>query len=77
MGQVEFITYTADSVWIRDYGPRFIFEDNARAMVDHTYNRSRPNDNAFTDYLSPLWGETQYDIPLTHGGGELPPVRHR
>ena len=71
MGQVEFIRYTCDSVWIRDYGPRFIFEDDDRAMIDHTYNRPRPNDNAFTNYLSSDWGEPQYDIPLTHGGGNF------
>jgi len=71
MDQVEFITYTCDSVWIRDYGPRFIFEDDFRAMVDHTYNRPRPLDNLFTDYLSGLWGEPQYDLPLTHGGGNF------
>jgi agmatine/peptidylarginine deiminase len=70
MSQVEFIIYVSNSVWIRDYGPRFIREDAHRAMIDHTYNRPfRPLDNAFTDYLSTLWGEPQYDIPLVHGGG--------
>ncbi len=72
MAQVEFIIYGADSVWMRDYGPRFIREDNQRAIVDHNYNRSfRPNDNAFPDHLAALWGEAQYDIPLTHGGGNF------
>ncbi|MCK5379539.1 MAG: agmatine deiminase family protein, partial [Acidobacteria bacterium] len=71
MDQVEFIIYSADSVWIRDYGPRFISEDGARSIVDHTYNRSRPNDNAFPDHLTTLWGEMQYDIPLVHGGGNF------
>jgi agmatine/peptidylarginine deiminase len=71
MDQVEFITYTCDTVWIRDYGPRFIFEDDFRAIIDHTYNRPRPLDNLFNDYLSGLWGEPQYDLPLTHGGGNF------
>ncbi|MHC4786431.1 MAG: agmatine deiminase family protein, partial [Planctomycetota bacterium] len=71
MDQVEFITYTSNTVWIRDYGPRFIFEDASRAMVDHTYNRPRPLDNLFTDYLSGLWNEPEYDLPLTHGGGNF------
>ncbi|MEN8164314.1 MAG: agmatine deiminase family protein [Acidobacteriota bacterium] len=71
MDQVEFIVYYADSVWIRDYGPRFIAEDGSRAIVDHTYNRNRPNDDAFTDFLAPLWSEPQYDIPLVHGGGNF------
>jgi agmatine deiminase len=71
MNQVEFIVATTDSVWIRDYGPRFIREGGSRSMVDHTYNRTRPNDNAFPDALAVQWGETQYDIPLTHGGGNF------
>ncbi len=72
LSQVEFITYNADSVWIRDYGPRFINEDHQRAIVDHTYNRSfRPNDNLFPDHVAASWGETQYDIPLVHGGGNF------
>ena len=71
MDQVEFIIRTTDTVWIRDYGPRFIFEDGNRAIIDHTYNRPRPYDDAFNDYLSSLWSEPQYDIPLTHGGGNF------
>lgn len=71
MSQVQFIIRTTDTVWIRDYGPRYIFEDGVRTIIDHNYNRPRPNDNAFNDYLSVLWGEPQYDIPLTHGGGNF------
>lgn len=72
MNQVEFVLYNADSVWIRDYGPRFISEDGARAIVDHTYNRDfRPNDNLFPDHVASVWQEAQYDIPLVHGGGNF------
>jgi agmatine/peptidylarginine deiminase len=71
MDQVEFITYSANTVWIRDYGPRYIFENDARAVIDHTYNRPRPLDNAFNDFLCELWEEPQYQIPLTHGGGNF------
>lgn len=71
MDHVEFIAYSTYSVWMRDYGPRFVREGNHRAMVDHTYNRNRPADDAFPDHLAALWGEPQYDIPLTHGGGNF------
>ena len=71
MDQVEFVTYSTDTVWMRDYGPRFISEDNQRAIVDHTYNRNRPNDNLFPNHVSSLWSEPQYDIPLVHGGGNF------
>ena len=71
MSQVEFITYTANTVWIRDYGPRFIFEDDLRAIVDHIYNRPRPLDDVFPPFLGTLWGEPVYDLPLYHGGGNF------
>jgi agmatine deiminase len=71
MSQVDFVIRTTDTVWIRDYGPRYILEDGERAIIDHTYNRPRPNDNLLNDYLSVLWGEAEYDIPLTHGGGNF------
>lgn len=71
LSQVEFITYTSNTVWIRDYGPRFIVEDGHRAIVDHVYNRPRPLDDAFPGFLSTLWGEPRYDIPLVHGGGNF------
>ena len=71
MSQVDFITYSANTVWIRDYGPRFIREDDQRAIVDHVYNRPRPLDDAFPDYLAILWGEPSYDLPLVHGGGNF------
>ena len=71
LSQVEFITVTTDSVWIRDYGPRFISEDGLRAIVDHEYNRNRPNDDAVPDFIAALWGEASYDIGLVHGGGNF------
>ncbi|HET6546698.1 MAG TPA: agmatine deiminase family protein, partial [Rhodanobacteraceae bacterium] len=39
LAHVHFISAPSDSVWIRDYGPRFIEHDGTRAIVDHIYNR--------------------------------------
>ncbi|USN99211.1 MAG: agmatine deiminase family protein [Phycisphaeraceae bacterium] len=69
--------HTTDTIWIRDYGPRYIYEGNGgpnhdqgvRAIVDHTYNRPRPNDNATPQFWADVRGETHYQIPLVHGGG--------
>jgi len=71
MSQVEFIVVNTNSVWIRDYGPRFISEDGSRAIIDHTYNRNRPLDNQVPDFIAALWGESSFDIGLTHGGGNF------
>ncbi len=69
LNRVRFIVRGTDTVWIRDYGPRYIYEGNCRAIVDHTYNRPRPNDNALNGYLGPYVGHEVYEIPLVHGGG--------
>lgn len=71
MSRVQFIVGASDSVWIRDYGPRYIDDDGRRSMVDHVYNRPRPNDDLVPGLVAQQLGETKYDIPLTHGGGNF------
>ncbi len=76
MSRVEFIVRTTDSIWIRDYGPRYIYlgvqpdgSGGVRAIVDHTYNRPRPNDDVLPAYWASVRDEPRYAIPLVHGGG--------
>ena len=46
MDNVEFINGNTDSYWTRDYGPWWVVDgNNDVSVVDHTYNRPRPNDN--------------------------------
>ncbi len=70
MSRVQYGVRTTDTIWCRDYGPRYIYEGNVRAVVDHTYNRNRPADDA----LNVWWAGTFkhhpfYDNGLIHGGG--------
>ena len=76
MSRVEFHIKRTDTIWARDYGPRYIFLGSSpdgtggvRAMVDHTYNRPRPNDNSLPSYWANERGEPYFLIPLVHGGG--------
>lgn len=71
MSQVQFIIAATNSVWMRDYGPRYVDHNGARAIIDHAYNRPRPLDDAFPSALSTLWSESKFDIPLVHGGGNF------
>lgn len=71
MSRIQFIVGTSDSVWIRDYGPRYIRDGSRRAMVDHVYNRPRPNDDAVPALVAQQLSEVKYDIPLVHGGGNF------
>jgi len=67
--RVHTFVRSTNTIWMRDYGPRYIFEGGVRAIVDHTYNRPRPSDNAIPDFWAGLRGEPEYQIPLVHGGG--------
>ena len=71
MDYVEFIQYVSDTGWIRDYGPRFIFQDNVRGIVDPIYGAARPRDDAFPAALGEMWHEPVYDLPVMYSGGNL------
>ncbi len=71
MNRVHFVMAPLDSIWIRDYGPRYIFQDNVRAIIDHTYNRPRPNDNKYPGNFALYKNHAIYLIPLVHGGGNF------
>ena len=71
MSRVEFIRAPLDTIWIRDYGPRYIYEGDVRTIVDHTYNRPRPNDNLVPTDFSAYKGHAYTKLPLVHGGGNF------
>ena len=71
VSRVRFLTRATDTIWIRDYGPRYIYEGECRAIVDHTYNRPRPNDNALNDGMADFMNHKLYALPLVHGGGNF------
>lgn len=71
LSKVSFIQAASNSVWMRDYGPRFIDHAGLRAIVDHSYNRPRPQDNAIPGVFAQVLGERKYDLPLSHGGGNF------
>ncbi|PIE90679.1 MAG: hypothetical protein CR997_04505 [Acidobacteria bacterium] len=60
-----------DTIWIRDYGPRFVYEGGCRAIINHTYNRPRPADDALPEFFGHAFGHPVYDLPLIHGGGNF------
>jgi agmatine/peptidylarginine deiminase len=46
-----FLYYPYDAIWIRDYGPEFVLdEDGTRHIIDAKYHPDRPNDDAI-----PIW----------------------
>jgi agmatine/peptidylarginine deiminase len=69
MSRVKFVVQPTDTIWIRDYGPRYVYQGDVRVMVDHTYNRPRPSDNVYPSAFASAVGDLRYQIPLVHGGG--------
>jgi len=74
MSKVVFINKPSDSVWLRDYGPHFIWQSGALDIVDSHYYPTRPRDN-FTptklgddNLLMPT-----YDMGLYYSGGNFQP----
>ncbi|MHC4827455.1 MAG: agmatine deiminase family protein [Planctomycetota bacterium] len=70
MSKVQFLIMPGNSIWLRDYGPHFIWQNGALAIVDSHYYPTRPRDNfsptltADDHFLIP-----SYDIGLYYSGG--------
>ena len=71
MARVQFTIAPSNSVWMRDYGPRFVNSAGIRGLIDHVYNRPRPLDDAIPAALSAAFEAPTYALPLVHGGGNF------
>lgn len=70
LARVQFVIAASDSIWMRDYGPRYVVDASGElAIIDHSYNRPRPNDDLIPQVLAGAWNQPLYDIGLRHGGG--------
>ena len=72
MDHVVFQPIATNSVWIRDYGPWWIYQpDGSRAVLDLVYNRPRPQDDAYPEELAALWNIDYYGLGLVEAGGNM------
>lgn len=72
MSRVQFIVHNLNSVWMRDYGPWWGLDTyGRRGIVDFIYNRPRPEDDAFPQYLAEDWDIPYYGPSLVHPGGNF------
>ena len=71
MARLQFVIAPSNSVWMRDYGPRFVNSAGIRGLIDHVYNRPRPLDDAVPAAVSALFEAPTYALPLIHGGGNF------
>jgi len=66
----EFIVEPSNSIWTRDYGPWFVFDGHGdQVIIDHYYNRPRPDDDVIPIALGARWGIPVVTHNLWHAGG--------
>jgi agmatine deiminase len=72
MAHVHFVIAATNSIWTRDYGPQFAFDANGdQGIIDHHYNRPRPQDDQVNYIVGPAWDVPVYGSPLIHTGGNF------
>ena len=69
MSRVRAFVAPLNSIWARDYGPRFIHEGGCRVIVDSSYYSSRPSDDAVPSFLAGALKMPYYATDLLHSGG--------
>ena len=78
MSKVVFIIQPNNSIWMRDYGPHFIFENGTLAVVDSHYYETRPLDNFIPTLVGDATlGVPTYDQGLYYSGGNFQPGPNR
>ncbi|MDI9403064.1 MAG: agmatine deiminase family protein, partial [Limnohabitans sp.] len=78
LSKVVFIIQPNNSIWMRDYGPHFIWQNGTLAVVDSHYYPTRPQDN----FIPTLVGDATlavptYDQGLYYSGGNFQPGPNR
>lgn len=74
MSKVEFIVEPIDSIWMRDYGPHFIWQNDTLGIVDSHYYPTRDDDNFVPSLLGDdYFNIPTYDIGLYYSGGNFQP----
>jgi len=78
LSKVVYLYHPSDSVWLRDYGPHFVWQDDALVIADSHYYPTRPLDN----FIPTLVGEDDfytlpYHMGLYYSGGNFQPGPNR
>ena len=75
---VEYLNVNTNSIWMRDYGQNTIYKNDVDSiyLVDWVYNRPRPADDTFPEYLAnymniDLYQTSQNPNTLVHTGGNF------
>ncbi len=74
LSKVVFIQQPTNSIWMRDYGPHFVWQDGALTIADSHYYPNRPADNFIPTRVGDEdFGVPTYDMGLYFSGGNFMP----
>nr|MBS0038054.1 agmatine deiminase family protein [Saprospiraceae bacterium] len=76
LDNIKFMNWPSNTVWIRDYGPWAVYENDVEqlAISDYIYNRPRPQDDAVPERVAdefnlPFYAARQAPYDWVHTGG--------
>ncbi len=69
---IRFLVSASNSIWMRDYGPSWIYNMQGEPeIIDFSYDRPRPYDDAFPTWLGTQWDMPVYKTNLLYEGGNF------
>jgi agmatine/peptidylarginine deiminase len=73
MTNIRFLVSPSDSIWMRDYGPLWVFDEQGEPeIINFNYDRpQRPNDNNFPVWLGGHWDIPVYTTNMLYEGGNF------
>jgi len=71
LNHVSFFVFELDTIWLRDFGPRFLETESTPESIDFYYDGTRPKDDQFPNHWGELAGVKNTTVEWTLQGGNL------
>ena len=71
LDHVSFFVFQLDTIWLRDFGPRFLETESDPMSIDFYYDGTRPKDDQFPNHWGELAGVKNTTVEWTLQGGNL------
>ena len=71
LSDVSFFVFELDTIWLRDFGPRFLETESRPQSIDFYYDGTRPLDDQFPNKWGELAGVKNTTVEWTLQGGNL------
>ena len=71
LSHVSFFIFKLDTIWLRDFGPRFLETESKPQSIDFYYDGTRPLDDQFPNKWGELAGIKNTTVEWTLQGGNL------